>query len=40
MPPLAALATAIHAAVGVRLTWRPMRPGVVRAALMEQAPER
>ena len=36
VPPPAALANAIHAAVGVRLTRLPMKPGAVLAALAAQ----
>jgi CO/xanthine dehydrogenase Mo-binding subunit len=37
IPPLAALANAIHDAAGVRLTALPMKPGAVYQALQEQA---
>jgi CO/xanthine dehydrogenase Mo-binding subunit len=40
IPPLAAVANAIHDAVGVRLTALPMKPGVVHQALQEQARSR
>ncbi len=40
IPPLAAIANAVHAATGVRMTSLPMSPGVVRAAIAANAARR